>query len=426
MLEVARLLACAARRAPARHPLGLLVGPLARALRRLGLVRGPRLARAAPALRRCTSTWTRPARAAPPTTPCSTPPRTRSASRRAWWPTSPARRAAARRFSRAGDQSFWGVGVPVGLHVALGAAQAGHRARRARWSGCSAARASPGGGTRRRTRSTRSTPTSWRSTRRSIVASALRWLNAPVLPLDHARAGAALVGELEALQAAAGARFDLAPAAGRGARRSAERLERVRRRGWRASSRRAGGATRGGQPALMRLSRVLVPLAYTERRPLHPRPGACRSRRWPGCSARGSCPASIPTADAYQVRAGRARPRAQPCGARPRLGGLGGRRARSAPDEGDSSMTQTRGTTLLAPHCRRGRLGLAGASPARPTPRSAAARSPSCGPPIPVSLDPQPRDHRARRVGVLQHARAAADARREDADPAVAGHLATR
>src|SRR4029453_17520264 len=58
------------------------------------------------------------------------------------------------------------------------------------------------------------------------VASALRWLNAPVLPLDHARAVQALLGELEALQAAAAAHFDLAPAL-QAARALGERLERV-------------------------------------------------------------------------------------------------------------------------------------------------------------------------------------------------------
>src|SRR5213593_2122227 len=49
MLEVARLLAT--RRAPARDPLRVLVGALARALCRIGVVRGSRVARIAPALR---------------------------------------------------------------------------------------------------------------------------------------------------------------------------------------------------------------------------------------------------------------------------------------------------------------------------------------------------------------------------------------
>ena len=85
-------------------------------------------------------------------------------------------------------------------------------------------------------------------------------MNAPVLPLDHRPAAQSLLAELETLQAAAGARFDLSPALD-AARALLERLERV-------ATRLAGidvkterlDAVNGG---LMRLSRVLVPLAYT-------------------------------------------------------------------------------------------------------------------------------------------------------------------
>src|SRR5204863_449778 len=58
------------------------------------------------------------------------------------------------------------------------------------------------------------------------LATALRWLNAPVLPLDHRRAARSVLTELEALQAAAGAGFDLAPALD-AARALAEQLARV-------------------------------------------------------------------------------------------------------------------------------------------------------------------------------------------------------
>src|SRR6267143_852935 len=61
------------------------------------------------------------------------------------------------------------------------------------------------------------------------LATALRWLNAPVLPLDHRRAARSVLTELEALQAAAGARFDLGPAL-EAARALAGRLERVAER----------------------------------------------------------------------------------------------------------------------------------------------------------------------------------------------------
>ncbi len=90
------------------------------------------------------------------------------------------------------------------------------------------------------------------------LASALRWLNAPVLPLDHGRAARSVVAELEALQAAAGARFDLTPAL-QAASGLVERLERLAPALAGAPASRAE-ALNGG---LMRLSRLLVPLAYT-------------------------------------------------------------------------------------------------------------------------------------------------------------------
>ena len=79
-----------------------------------------------------------------------------------------------------------------------------------------------------------------------------------MLPLDHGRAAQSVVAELEALQAAAGPRFDLTPAleAGRGL---VERLGRLAAVLARAPESRADALNRG----LMRLSRLLVPLAYT-------------------------------------------------------------------------------------------------------------------------------------------------------------------
>ena len=91
-----------------------------------------------------------------------------------------------------------------------------------------------------------------------VGASALRWLNAPVLPLDHARAARALTAELEALQAAADPRFDLSPVL-EAARTLGERLQRVSTLAAAPPAARVEAVNRG----LMRLSRVLVPLAYT-------------------------------------------------------------------------------------------------------------------------------------------------------------------
>jgi hypothetical protein len=93
---------------------------------------------------------------------------------------------------------------------------------------------------------------------RVYLASALRWLNAPLLPLDHQRAAQSVAAELEALQAAAGARFDLAPALA-AARGLTEKLSRAA-----AALATTPDAQREAiNRALVRLSRLLVPLAYT-------------------------------------------------------------------------------------------------------------------------------------------------------------------
>jgi hypothetical protein len=164
-----------------------------------------------------------------------------------------------RRFSRAGDQSFWGAGVPSAFMSLSGLPKQDTELSRAM----------------ERLVGSAGFPWWWHTKDDTVdkidaevlvldtkvyLASALRWLNAPVLPLDHARPAQALIAELEALQAAAGPRFDLAPALA-AARALAERLARV------------GTALARVEPAsprldavnraLMRLSRVLVPLAYT-------------------------------------------------------------------------------------------------------------------------------------------------------------------
>jgi hypothetical protein len=170
-------------------------------------------------------------------------------------------RSRGRRFSRAGDQSFWGVGVPSAFMSLSGLPKQDTDLSRAM----------------ERLVGSAGFPWWWHTKDDTIdkidadvlvldtrvyLASALRWLNAPVLPLDHGRAARGLLAELEALQASTGARFDLAPAVD-AARALVDRLDRV------------GGALAGVDPktpaakldainhALMRLSRVLVPLSYT-------------------------------------------------------------------------------------------------------------------------------------------------------------------
>jgi hypothetical protein len=166
-------------------------------------------------------------------------------------------RARGRRFSRAGDQSFWGAGVPSAFMSLSGLPKQDTELSRAM----------------ERLVGSAGFPWWWHTKddtvdkidadvlvldTRVYLASALRWLNAPVLPLDHGRAARSVVTELEALQAAAGPRFDLTPALD-AARGLVGRLERVAAAVAEAPAPRAEAINR----ALMRLSRILVPLAYT-------------------------------------------------------------------------------------------------------------------------------------------------------------------
>ena len=166
-----------------------------------------------------------------------------------------------RRFSRAGDQSFWGVGVPSAFMSLSGLPKQDTDLSRAM----------------ERLVGSAGFPWWWHTKDDTIdkidadvlvldtrvyLASALRWVNAPILPLDHARAARGLLAELEALQATAGARFDVAPAID-AARWLVDRLDRVAAAvagiDATASAAKLDAVNRG----LMRLSRVLVPLSYT-------------------------------------------------------------------------------------------------------------------------------------------------------------------
>jgi hypothetical protein len=166
-----------------------------------------------------------------------------------------------RRFSRAGDQSFWGAGVPSAFMSLSGLPKQDTDLSRAM----------------ERLVGSAGFPWWWHTKDDTIdkidaavlaldtkvyLASALRWLNAPVLPLDHSRAARALLAELDSLQATAGARFDLAPAVD-GARALADRLERVKTALTALDATTPPARLEAINRGLMRLSRVLVPLAYT-------------------------------------------------------------------------------------------------------------------------------------------------------------------
>ncbi|MGH7265071.1 MAG: M28 family peptidase, partial [Candidatus Rokuibacteriota bacterium] len=168
----------------------------------------------------------------------------------------------ARRFSRAGDQSFWGAGVPSAFMSLSGIPRQDTELSRAM----------------ERLVGTAGLPWWWHTREDTVdkidpevllldtkvyVAAALRLVSAPVLPLAPARLARALLATLEDLQAAAGGRFDLGPAVD-AARRLASRAEAFqatldRLAGGRPAPDRLDLANR----ALMRLSRTLVPLAYT-------------------------------------------------------------------------------------------------------------------------------------------------------------------
>jgi hypothetical protein len=166
------------------------------------------------------------------------------------------------RFARAGDQSFWGAGVPSAFMSLSGVPKQDTDLSRAmaRLLGSSGF------------------PWWWHTKDDTIdkidagvlaldtkvyLAATLRAANTPLVPLDHTRAARGLLAEIEALQAAAGARADL----GR-ARDAAQRLtERADALAAMLATGTPGAATldltERANRALIRLSRLLVPLAYT-------------------------------------------------------------------------------------------------------------------------------------------------------------------
>jgi hypothetical protein len=167
-------------------------------------------------------------------------------------------RARGRRFSRAGDQSFWGAGVPSAFMSLSGIPKQDTELSRAM----------------ERLVGSAGFPWWWHTREDTVdkidadvlvldtqvyLAATLRCLNAPVLPLDPGRTARSLLAELESLQAAGGGHFDLGPAL-EAARGLVERLERVTVIAADASGGARADVVNGG---LVRLSRILVPLAYT-------------------------------------------------------------------------------------------------------------------------------------------------------------------
>jgi hypothetical protein len=195
--------------------------------------------------------------------------------------------ARARRFSRAGDQSFWGIGIPSALMSLSGIPR--QDTDLSRWM--------------ERLFGTAGFPWWWHTREDTVdkidpavltldtrvyVAAALRLVRAPVLPLDPARFARAILDTVEELGRAAGGRWDAAPAAEAG-RRLVERADALVRA---VETLRVADAARieAANRALMALSRILVPLAYTTgdrfhhdlALPVPPLPGLQRARELAG------------------------------------------------------------------------------------------------------------------------------------------------
>ena len=170
--------------------------------------------------------------------------------------------ARARRFPRAGDQSFWGIGIPSALMSLSGIPK--QDTDLSRWM--------------ERLFGTAGFPWWWHTREDTIdkidpdvlaldtrvyVAAALRLVGGPLLPLDYARFARAILATLEELGPAGGP-WDAGPALD-AARHLAERAGAFAGTvnaiapGGRADAARVEAANR----AMIALSRVLIPLAYT-------------------------------------------------------------------------------------------------------------------------------------------------------------------
>jgi hypothetical protein len=169
--------------------------------------------------------------------------------------------ARARRFPRAGDQSFWGIGIPSALMSLSGIPK--QDTDLSRWM--------------ERLFGTAGFPWWWHTREDTIdkidadvlaldtrvyVAAALRLVGGPVLPLDYGRFARAMLGTVEELGQAGG--WDAGPALD-AARRFAERAGAF---AGAVNAAVAGG--RGDAPrleaanrAMVALSRILIPLFYT-------------------------------------------------------------------------------------------------------------------------------------------------------------------
>jgi hypothetical protein len=170
--------------------------------------------------------------------------------------------ARARRFPRAGDQSFWGIGIPSALMSLSGIPK--QDTDLSRWM--------------ERLFGTAGFPWWWHTREDTIdkidpevlaldtrvyVAAALRLVGGPLLPLDYGRFARAILATVEEL-GAVGARWDAGPALD-AARATVERAGAfVDTVGALAAGSRADpGRVEAANRTMIALSRVLIPLFYT-------------------------------------------------------------------------------------------------------------------------------------------------------------------
>jgi Peptidase family M28/PA domain len=170
--------------------------------------------------------------------------------------------ARARRFPRAGDQSFWGIGIPSALMSLSGIPK--QDTDLSRWM--------------ERLFGTAGFPWWWHTREDTIdkidpdvlaldtrvyVAAALRLCAAPLLPLDHLRLARAILATVEEL-GPAGSRWDAGPAL-QAARRLVDRAGAFVRAvdAVSAGGRADGGRVEAANRTMVALSRALLPAFYT-------------------------------------------------------------------------------------------------------------------------------------------------------------------
>ena len=167
----------------------------------------------------------------------------------------------AHRSSRAGDQSFWGAGVPSAFMSLSGLPKQDTELSRAMARLLGSA-GFPWWWHTREDTIDKIDPDVLLLDTKVYLATALRLLNAPVLPFEPARLARSIGATLEDLQARAGTRCDLGPAID-AVRRVVGRAAELESTLARIATGDSDADREAANHALMKVSRALVPLVYT-------------------------------------------------------------------------------------------------------------------------------------------------------------------